>query len=63
MKKLAETFKPITNKLEKINETTKNLDPKYLLFQNQLPEGVKVSDDLVQTFAFMNKSKKIFLKL
>ena len=58
--KLAETFKPITNKLEKINESTKNLDPKYLLFQNQLPEGVKVSDNLIQTFAFMNKSKNFF---
>ena len=57
---LAETFKPITNKLEKINESTKNLDPKYLLFQNQLPEGVKVSDNLIQTFAFMNKSKNFF---
>ena len=30
--KLSETFKPITSKLEKINESTKNLDPKYLLF-------------------------------
>ena len=46
MKNLAETFKPITNKLEKINESTKNVDPRYLLFQNQLPEGVKVSDSL-----------------
>ena len=46
MSKLAETFKPITIlKLEKINETTKNLDPKYLLFQNQIPEGVNVSDN------------------
>ena len=58
--KLAETFKPITNKLETINETTKNLDPKYLLFQNQLPEGVKVSDALISTFAYMNKSKNFF---
>ena len=58
--KLAEAFKPITNKLEKINESTKNLDPKYLFFHNQLPEGVKVSDSLIQTFSFMNKSKKFF---
>ena len=62
MNSLVETFKPITNKLEKINESTKNLDPKYLLFQNQnqIPEGVKVSDNLIQTFAFMNKSKNFF---
>ena len=60
VEKLAETFKPITSKLEKINETTKILEPTYLLFQNQLPEGVKVSDSLIQTFAFMNKSKNFF---
>ena len=58
--KLAETFKPITNKLEKINETTTNLDPKYLIFQNQIPEGVKVSDSLISTFAYMNKCKNFF---
>ena len=61
MKQLAETFKPITSKLEKINESTKNLDPKYLLFQNQLPEGIIASDEFSNTtFAFMNKSKNFF---
>ena len=58
--KLAETFKPITNKLEKKMKVQKNLDPKYLLFQNQLPEGVKVSDSLISTFVYMNKSKNFF---
>ena len=37
--KLAETFKPTRKLLEKINELTKNLNPIYLFFQNQLPEG------------------------
>ena len=57
---LAKAFAPITNKLEKINESTKNLNPKYLLFQNQLPEGVTLSDSLVMTFPNMNQSKNFF---
>ena len=58
--KLAETFKPITNKLEKVITATEKIDPTFITFQNQLPEGVTVSDSLIQSFAFMNKSKNFF---
>ena len=60
MQKLLNQLLQNTSKLEKINETTKNLDPKYLLFQNQIPESVNVSDNLIQTFSDMNKSKNFF---
>ena len=50
--KLAETFKPITNKLEKVITTTEKINPTSITYKNQLPEGVTVSDSLIQSFAF-----------
>ena len=58
--KLAETFKPITNKLEKVNTATEKIYRTFITFKNQLPEGVTLSDSLIQSFAFMNESKKFF---
>ena len=58
--KLAETFKPITTKLEKVVEATEKINPTFITFQNQLPQGVRVSDSLIQTLASMSKSKNFF---
>ena len=43
---LAETFKPMTTKSEKLSKTTKKLDPKILLFHTELPKNITVSDSL-----------------
>ena len=33
---LARNFEPLTEKIEKVNETTTNLDPSFILFQIQI---------------------------
>ena len=57
---LAESFKPTSNQLEKLNETTKNLDAEFQFIQNQLHEGVSVDESIYDTISIMKECKKFF---
>ena len=60
--KLAETFEPITEKLDRLVEATKELDPKNSVnaFVLEPPPGVAITDELITALVLMAKNKNKF---
>ena len=58
--KLAESLSPITERLDKVNKSTKELGDAIANTQTPAIENTTVSNSLRDTLSFMKKSKNFF---